>query len=129
MSSRAGFTLLELLVVMTLMAAVLAVAPFFGQSLIDRVRLSFAIRAATAEIYSAEARALRDNQIIRLVPTDFARGGATQVTLRNDALAPVSALQFFPDRSAIGGILSLSRGKQRRVLRIDTLTGAVDAPD
>ena len=130
MTDRTGFTLLEMLVVLTLVACVTSAVPFLGHSLVDRVRLTFAVRSVAARIYRAEARALSDGAPVGLNRSDLGRGTAASVRVwRSAREEDVPQLWFYPDRSASPASIDLQAGTVRRTLTIEALDGGVYSAD
>lgn len=137
---EAGFTLLELLVVMTIMATLLAVVPrvFAG---VPSLRFRAAVHALADELRQAQDDAIRTGQdveftidpehatITRLAP----RGDLLGIVVDGLAWQPLDArsaagrtrLRFFADGTASGGTLILSRGTRRAGIFIDWITGRV----
>lgn len=128
MTGRAGFTLLEMLVVLTIVACVAAAVPFVGHSLVDRVRLTFAVRTVAARIYRAEARALSVGAPVGLTRDDLGRGIAASVHVwRSARETEVPHLWFYPDRSASPALIDLQAGSLQRTLTIEALDGGIFA--
>jgi len=127
MSRTSGFTLLEMLVVLAVMGLVAAAAPLADYTLLDRVRVTFAVRSVTARIYKAEAAALAQNAAIALTPAALQGGLIVAVRLAgySDVQAP-ARLWFYPDGSATGGAILLGAGRSARTLTINALDGHVD---
>ena len=128
MSRTSGFTLIEMLVVIAMMALLAAAVPFVNHSFIDRVRLTFAVRSVTARITMAEAHARAQNVAISL----------TAAVLRNDMVVAVrfqdaadghsaTNLYVYPDGSATPATLILDAGRLARTLTVNALDGRVDA--
>lgn len=136
-----GFTLLELLVVM----AILAILMVLARPLLPRPGGGAELKAAAAEVAAglraARAASIRTNAET-VVMIDVARRALrtgsrwaldlppdVDLSLRSAAdevIAPAAAgIRFFPDGSSTGGSLSLARGNSVQVVRVEWLTGRV----
>lgn len=113
----AGFTLLEMLVVLAVLGLISALA--FPAVERAQVGQRFAADTATfeARLYAARAAAIASGAP-RVVETGKL-GGGSQVEASGQSIV------FFPDGSARGGILILSAGKRSRRYTIDAGTGEV----
>lgn len=120
-SAEAGFTLLELMVVLVIAGlAVMVALPRFS-SLLDP---GIAEQARQVERRLREVRALaRATATVREVDAAMlgrALGGHGRVE-------GVQSVLFYPDGSASGGAFTLRVGDEQLVLSIDWLTGRVSA--
>ena len=142
-NASAGVTLLELLVVLTIMAIAAAfVYPMFGGTGVSTAELKSAARQVAAGLRSARGEALAKRQETRLV-LDL-----EQRTFRIDRDASVHALpklvemklftaqsdlvndrvgaiRFFPDGGSNGGRVTLASGARKYEIDVDWLTGRV----
>ncbi|HEX5998251.1 MAG TPA: GspH/FimT family pseudopilin [Hyphomicrobiaceae bacterium] len=137
-----GFTLLELLVVLGLLALALAiVAPSLG-----RARLGVMVRSTAYELAAnlrASRAAARSTSIEHVLTIDLAQrlywaegvvgqrrlphGVAVDVTVPQSERITASAgrIRFFPDGSASGARLVLHDGRSTTSIVVDWLTGDV----
>ncbi|WP_316228461.1 GspH/FimT family pseudopilin [Bradyrhizobium sp. SZCCHNR1039] len=137
----AGFTLLEMLVVLGIIALVVTMAMPLLSSSSDTLRLETASSEITAALRATRAAAIVQNTVMTLkLDVDHRTFGSAVVPKRSfaptiDAKLTYAAatrsasseggFQFFPDGSSTGGDLVLvSNGKQVR-LCVDWLTGMV----
>ena len=128
MNRDAGFTLMELLVVLALIATATAAVPVVSHSLLDRVRLSFGTRAIVARIRHAEFDALSTGRPVALTVVSLQE--AVSKTVRLDAAGTGGAqgrFLLFPDGSAIAAPLLLTSGRLHRTVTVDSLDGRVSA--
>ncbi len=137
-----GFTLLELLVVLALVALVLALVPPMFSRGVSGTELR-----ATARIFTAELRGARSEAIARNAEVAFtidveagsygvgAAAGSRRVP-EGLTLVLVTAeseqvglrrgsIRFFPDGSSTGGRITVSRGDKAYDVTVDWLTGRV----
>lgn len=120
----AGFTLIEMLVVIAVMAAILLLITQYGRP----HSAALDVRAAGDEVAqamrAARASAIAEGRAIRFTLPPLPAQVSAQVQ------APPGGIVFAADGSATGGQVSLSEGGQHLTLRADWLTGAVvrDAP-
>lgn len=140
-SSAAGFTLIEMLVVLSILALVAA----FGMPLLSRGSESVRLETAASELSGAlrvtRAAAVSGNRQISLMIDIERRTFESIVVPRRSFASDIDAkltyasairagsseagFQFFPDGSSTGGEIALSlHGKQAK-LCIDWLTGSV----
>lgn len=139
-----GFTTIELIIVLTIVGLMYALATPLLASLLDRPRLDrvvtdlvSALRAARSDaavhsrpvIYRIEARgqAWRIDSQRYTLPADVTVNlvpiGGENKARRDDTLT------FFPDGSSTGGVFVIGQLEQRRRVRVDWLTGQVRAVD
>ncbi|KGM34084.1 hypothetical protein P409_12185 [Inquilinus limosus MP06] len=140
-AAAAGFTLIETLIVLVILAAAMGV---IGLAVPEwRARSALREAGAGLERLLAQARdtALRRQVpvLVRFDPEDRRIGipvlgrwqavpAGLDLTLTGAAIEPggdTPALLFLGDGSSSGGLLTLSRGDRRLALRIAWLTGAV----
>lgn len=141
--NHAGFTLLELLCVVTILALTATAA-----SLAIRSGTRLDLRAAAQELAGDLGRfrqaAILRQQItivssedlkeqLRAIGKKGSRFGGLEVSLRTDTpklLDPgANTLRFFPDGSSTGGMITLSSGNADLSIRIDAIDGRADIDD
>ena len=134
-----GFTLIELIVVMALIALVVLVVPPFFSTQGGSVGLEAAARKLASGLRLARSEAIaRDREIALALDLGKRRytigGEAWQVLPAGIALAvdpaPSDAereggIRFFPDGSSSGGGITLSSGSRTYRVAVDWLTGQV----
>lgn len=142
-----GFTLIELLVVMAMMGLLTALLSPRVQSALPGFELRTAARELAAGLRETRAESVRRGAPTALV-LDIGRGrytvaGSGKPTrlpdgLKVDALAAANDLgaetkmaryRFFPDGTATGGQITLSRGDAIYRVDIDWMTGRVRVLD
>lgn len=140
-----GFTLLEVLAVITLIAIALAVTAYSMNGGLDRARLDASAREVAAALrhtrLRAEATHTQQWFTLDLRARSYASPGRDPKILPNgvavnvtsaaeDApVAGVARIRFFPDGSSTGGHVVLSRKGRSARVDIDWLTGAVTLRD
>ena len=140
-SSVAGFTLLELLAVLSIMALVAAVViPSLGGG--AAVELASASRSLASGLRQTRNRALNDNRsailALDVANREFRLPGEQRAhklperihivlfTARSEQLSEQGgAIRFFPDGSSTGGRITLSIDSLRYLVNVDWLTGRV----
>lgn len=137
----AGFTLLELLVVLTIAGLLLAiVAPGLSDA-VTSARLRVTARQIEAALRETRAAALRQAQPARLTVDaaghGFATGSRNFVLPKGQSLsyAPFAgnlpnrpaapAVEFLSDGSSTGGALIISNGRNQTRVAVDWLTGRI----
>ncbi|HEV2673307.1 MAG TPA: GspH/FimT family pseudopilin [Aliidongia sp.] len=139
--AQAGFTLIELMVCLALVAATLAMAsPVLG-----RLQSGFAFRNAAHDVadqmQQARARAIdggRPAEFAIDLSTGVYRGGPDRIrrlpsglqlsmlTVDGERLGrSAGAIRFFPDGSSTGGGIALVQGNRRLDVRVDWVTGRI----
>lgn len=132
--AQGGFTLIEILIVMSLLAIVYALAlPALG-SLTAEGRLDRAANALHGELRAARAQALLEGQSVALDVVASVADPDIGVTLKNTAAGETVAerkiaqdrrVRFFPDGSATGRHIVLSLDGSQRAVDLDWLTGNI----
>ncbi|MDH3473803.1 MAG: GspH/FimT family pseudopilin [Rhodospirillales bacterium] len=146
---KAGFTLVELLVVMVIMGLVLAFAPLAMHSMMPSLEVQAAARQLGGALRNARSIAIRDNReatlTLDLETRRYALDGDRKVreidedievkllTATSEQLdEEVASIRFFPDGTSTGGAVTLSGGGASYAVQVDWLTGRieiVDAPE
>lgn len=137
-----GFTLLELLVVLTIAALLLALVPPLLSGSMDSAQFRSSARDVAAGLRVARSTAIVENRSVALVmdveQRSFRLEGEPKVRqlpqdvsitlntaeseLHNDH---VGGIRFFPDGSATGGSVVLEAGGRALAVKVDWLTGRV----
>lgn len=135
--TEAGFTAIELMVVMAALALLTGLAAPLFSTVADAVRFRTAARAVAAELRAARGLALRAGAPVILAFDVEGRGygiagGGAWVTLPEGMAlrwqaGPLAAdpaqLGFFPDGSSTGGTLLLAGPRHQAGIAIHPLTG------
>ena len=139
MSSR-GFTLLELLVVLSIAALVVVIAvPRFHQA-VPGTRLKAAALALAESMREARSTAIRENDrsgvVLDVNSGHFAVMGTNEiqrlpnslqlslVTAKSEILSDgLAAIRFYPDGSSSGGRVTLADGERSYDVEVDWFTG------
>ncbi|GGF51452.1 hypothetical protein GCM10011611_67400 [Aliidongia dinghuensis] len=130
----AGFTLIELMVVLAILGLLLALLPDALSVAIPGQRLRAAAYQLADELKDARTQAVLSGEpsTVQIGPDErtFPRG--TQAHLEETeprADGGHAEVRFFPDGSASGGTIRLVQGTRAYVIRIDWLTGRVMVDD
>jgi len=141
--ASAGVTLLELLIVLSLMAIIAAmVIPLFGGSEVSTAELKSAARQVAAGLRVARSEALATRQETRVVldldQRTFRIDRNAYVhalpkpievkifTAQSDLVSErVGAIRFFADGGSNGGRVTLAAGTRKYDIDVDWLTGRV----
>lgn len=143
MTMTGGFTLMELLVVLTILGLALLLAMPVLERTLPGLELRTEARTLASALRQARARAIGRNEEVTIVVD---RQGAAlkangkQVVqlnrkidiapLAGESLSPgVSEIRFFPDGTSTGGHLTLVLGERQKHVFVDWLTGAVSIPE
>jgi len=142
-TSERGFTLLEMVCVIALVAMIAAVLLPFVPRQTSRARLqAYALETATLLKSDRNAAIRRGADVATLVdaPSRAIRSGASAHTIRIpddvhiDALLPqtcrqraaLSTISFFADGMSCGGTIALSRLDNAYEIRVNWLTGRIE---
>ena len=137
-----GFTLLEMMIVLTLAALMLALVPPFISGRTSAAELKATARELAAALKFARGQAItRHREAVLTLDTERRRYtvsgqrrsrslpkgiGINLITARSEQIADkVASIRFFPDGSATGGQIALSGKRQKSVVDINWLTGHV----
>jgi general secretion pathway protein H len=140
--AQSGFTVLELLVVLTLVTVMMAVVPplLFGG--ISGAELKGSARKLAAGLKYARNHAITNNgEAVFILDLDRRRFGITgrqreyalpddievsMVTARSELDAEhIGKIRFFPDGTSTGGRITLVRGERSYAVDVNWLTGQV----
>jgi prepilin-type N-terminal cleavage/methylation domain-containing protein len=123
MKHQAGYTLLELLVVLVIMGLLISVIPGRALPGIDAFRFSGKMQEIISRLSSAHEESIETGQTIILEPSDFVVSGV-------DILLPPRSpkIIFFPDGTASPVNIEVEYSGRRLSLTIDPVTGAVAGP-
>ena len=140
--NNSGFTLVELLVVLAVLALALAVVPPSLTGAIDSARFKNAQRDLVSALRYTRSRAVNSQQAASVeinvkqgtmqvagrqrnlsIPDDVA---LTLVTAQREQLSAFEgAIRFYPDGSSTGGQVRFSRDDQIWSINVDWLTGRI----
>lgn len=142
-----GFTLLELLVVLAIMGLLLGLASPRFHNIVPGFELQSSARELAAALRETRGQALERGDpavlVLDLAGRRYGLGGGSQSKElpRDIVLEAMTAAEdiseetrrarfrFFPDGSATGGRITLSRGERQYRIDIDWLTGRVEILD
>jgi len=119
-----GFTLFELLIALTIMAAVLALALPALPRLVPGVTLDAATVEVMAMLRQARATAIHGNRPVGVAVED-GRITVDGTWARAMPVAAAPALSFYPDGASNGGALVVAVAGRSRGVTVDPLTGRV----
>lgn len=133
----AGFTLVEMLVVLAILAATLALSLPFARGSGDAWNLEAAAQTVAARLRETQSSAIFNNAT-QALSIDLTHGlfldpvfvipkGVTMkiTTAENEIVSDVVSIRFFADGGSSGGKITLSKGGETQELAINWLTGAV----
>ena len=139
---QTGFSLIELLVVLAILALALALVPPLLPDAVDSVRLRKAQRDLISGLRYARSRAVSLQQAVTL-DLNVKNGTMTVAGRRRDLSLPdnitlalvtaqqeqlsthAGAVRFYPDGSSTGGQVRFRRGDEVWSVDVDWLTGRV----
>lgn len=124
---QSGFTLLEMIVVMAIMAVVA------GQVLVRQPWRSAALDAQTTTqrltgaLRLARSRAIVQDRNVAVItgPAGYSADGGPIEPLLHDQSLSRSQIIFMPDGGSTGGTIVLAAGSRRTTIEINWLTGRV----
>lgn len=124
-----GFTLMEMLVVLALLAVVAGIALPVARRQNDGVALRATAHQLAAHMRTARGAAIRDSAEKTLVLDAGGRRYWVEGVTKVQALAKgvelrvAGALRFYPDGTSTGGTVVLAGGGSAAEITLDTLTG------
>ena len=130
----AGFTLLELMVVLAILGLALAIVPANLMNATGAQALKADVRTVISGLRYARTRAIAANEPVALVidpqAAQLSLDGRQQIgvlskSTRLGAANQPIAVQFYPDGGSSGGELLLSYEEEEYRLTVNWLTGAV----
>ncbi len=140
-TTRAGYTLVELLVVLTIIVAVLAVAPpLFSRGLSSSELRAAARQIATGLRYAQSTAVSERREVLFTLDLDARRYRVAQrppvqlpadlpltlVTARSEVVGSGDAsIRFYPDGSATGGRVTVGTAPNDYVVEVDWISGRV----
>jgi general secretion pathway protein H len=136
-----GFTLVEMLVVLTLMAILMVVSLPYAKGSGEARILDAAAQSLAARLRETQAAAISSNSE-RNLTVDLKAGSIVQhnperifnlpagtaikiLTAQNEVVADTASIRFFANGGASGGMIMLSKGSHQVELDINWLSGAV----
>jgi general secretion pathway protein H len=138
----AGFTLLEILVVMVIASMMVALVPPMFSGAVAGAKIKGSARSLAIAMRETRSRAILQNTVQELrlnlkqhhysaagknpeqLPADM-RVGIEQITGARVEDQDEYALQFFPDGSSSGELITLQSGSRAYQLHLDWLTGSI----
>lgn len=141
-----GFTLVELLVVLTVIGLIIALAPIAMTGAMPSLELRTTTRELAAALRNTRSTAIRDNREMALTldveagwyRLDGRKGEQTinpeieiklltaTIEVENEG---VGRIRFFPDGTSTGGQITLARGGDTYYIIVDWLSGRVQVAD
>jgi len=137
----AGFTLVEMMVVLALITVFAAISLPYTSVAGDRTRLLSTARLVAARFESVRAAAIDQNKPMSLaidpksrritdsqnaqtetIPNDFA---LTIISAQDEAIDGKATFGFFADGGSTGGKVILTKGNRSASINLNWLTGAV----
>jgi general secretion pathway protein H len=136
-----GFTLVEMLVVLGLVALLLTISLPYSTSSGDARKLDAAAQIIAAKLRETQTESLSSNRE-RSLTLDIEKGLLVQtdpgktfeipkgvalsiLTSGDEIMKGAAAFRFFPDGGSTGGRIILSKGDNRREIAISWLTGGI----
>jgi len=136
---EAGFSLLELLVVLAIMALVLGVVAMRPTAGSARVGMDVLTRHLASQLQEARISAIRANRdavfVLDLDKGAYGVDGTSytlpkdvdvrMVTARQETTDGVGRIRFYPGGGSTGGRLEVRKGERQMLVRVDWLTGHI----
>lgn len=120
MRNEAGYTLLELLVVLTIMAILISAVPGAVMPGVEFIRLSGTVEEVAAKFASAHDRAIETGRIV-LVSMSALVPAPSPVRV----VGTSTNIAFYPDGSTSRASVTLSYLGRQRSISVDSITGEV----
>ena len=141
-SKSGGFTLLELMVVIAIMAALTSVFPLALNRFVPARRVDAAARELVADIRLAQVRSVASGKAVSLEPVDHGYRvqtesgtdhapvvrnwrASTQLEIKSGDGAGQTSLRIFPDGSSTGARFIIRDGERARTVMVSGLTSRV----
>jgi general secretion pathway protein H len=130
-SRRAGFTLIEMVVVLTILGLALTIVAGFIPRRSTTLELATASEQVASILRLARARATTESRPVLVVTAPDGHrvmvDGAPRILPAsvNVSMTGAAVIRFAPDGSASGGGIRVDRGGRARFVMIDWLTGRV----
>ena len=141
LNNQAGITLLEMLVVLSILSlSLLIIAPNFKGPL-NRLAFESEANQLQTTLETARSQAIRKNESIDVIinihaktyrnnfyPTSHAVPQDIDITIEaaaSDVIDNEAIITFYPDGSAKGAEIELTRGNQSYVISVDWLLGDI----
>lgn len=138
--SHRGFTLLELLVVMSVLVLMAAVFPWVLQRALPGRRVASSTERLLATVHEAQAASvvrgrpvtlrIQEHGLVVVGEKEVTSSrrvefpSSMQISLEDSAGHPAAVVVLFPDGSARGGRFELRDGAHRGSVRVSELTGS-----
>lgn len=140
--AQRGLSLIELVVALTIVSLIAALAAPEFNGAIDKVRLAATARTLVNSLKQARALAVSEQREVTLT-LDVTQGSALLparlidleapsgttfelVTARSEQLGPARGrIRFFPDGSSTGGSVRIANDRTLHVINVDWITGRV----
>ncbi|MEJ2453197.1 MAG: prepilin-type N-terminal cleavage/methylation domain-containing protein [Candidatus Thiodiazotropha sp.] len=143
--SQSAFTLIELLLVLSIVALLLALSPALMQKAFPILKLKAAARDMVQEIRYVQNAAIINGQVAEIrfdlkngeYRSDLVNGGEVRalpsgLSFSNSPQFPefgaseeMTRFVFYPDGSANGGVLFVGNDRKRMAIRVDWLTSKI----
>ncbi|HQT76940.1 MAG: hypothetical protein B7Z80_10135 [Rhodospirillales bacterium 20-64-7] len=126
-SGAAGFTLIEIIIVLVILGLVAGLVMTRGPLRSRRVELEATVRTLTGTLRLARGQAIASDRVIvvRTAADSFAMdGGPAWHLAPGQSLSPAT-VAFTPEGESSGGAITVASGPERVVIGVDWLTGRV----